>query len=258
MRVIVIEDETRVAQNLVDLLHQINPGIQVLVVLESIKEGVQWIKSNKPPDLAFFDIKIADGESFEILEYTDFNFPLIFTTAYDHYALKAFQYSSIDYLLKPINKEALQKALEKYLTFCVGDQAIVENNTRLLQSISELRKIQHNRPYARSLLVHFRDQLIPIEMKSIALFHLENQKVYAVLKNQETYRVSYSLEQLFHKLDPREFFRVNRQVIVSRDSIDTLKLLHNRKLELVFRFPFVKKVTVGKLKSAKIKEWLKS
>ena len=114
MNVVIIEDETSVAQNLSDLLFEINPEIKVLVVLETIKSSIRWFAENPTPDIAFFDIKIADGSSFEILEKTKLNFPIIFTTAFDEYALKAFKYNSIDYLLKPIKKQDLKKAILKY------------------------------------------------------------------------------------------------------------------------------------------------
>ncbi|MEL7001784.1 MAG: response regulator, partial [Bacteroidota bacterium] len=153
MKVVIIEDEMSVAQNLTDLLHEINPEIEVLAVLETIKDSILWFQNNKAPDMAFFDIKIADGDSFEILEGTSFHFPIIFTTAYDEYALKAFKYNSIDYLLKPINKSDLEKAILKYQNLYIGDQAALTNNSRLLDAIKKIREASQDKIYKKSLLV---------------------------------------------------------------------------------------------------------
>ena len=111
MNIIIIEDENSVAQNLCDLLFEVNPEFTVIAVLETVKDSIRWFQENNSPDIAFFDIKIADGSSFEILEKTTLNFPIIFTTAFDEYALKAFKYNSIDYLLKPIKKSDLEKCM---------------------------------------------------------------------------------------------------------------------------------------------------
>ena len=136
MKVLIVEDEIGVAQNLCDLLAEIEPGIEILTITESVKDTVNWLKTNPQPELGFFDIRLADGSSFDIFKKIQIEFPVIFTTAYDEFALKAFKVNSIDYLLKPINKIAIRNALKKYRTFYKKSESI--DPSILLRVITEL------------------------------------------------------------------------------------------------------------------------
>lgn len=256
MNVVIIEDETSVAQNLTDLLHEIAPEIKVLVVLESIRDSIRWFKSNKEPDIAFFDIKIADGNSFEILEKITINFPVIFTTAFDEYALKAFKYNSIDYLLKPIKKTDLEKAILKYKKLYTRDESILNYNKKLIDTIKNIRKSSKNNIYKKSFLVKYRNQLIPLDVDDIAYFFLENQIVYCKTHTSKLYQISTTLERLQKSLNPTVFFRVNRQFIVSKQAVKSVEIYEKRKLKLITRITHSNEIIISKLKTASLKIWL--
>ncbi|MDT7831796.1 LytTR family DNA-binding domain-containing protein [Flavobacteriaceae bacterium S356] len=257
MNIVIIEDETSVAQNLSDLLYEINPEIRILVVLETVKASIKWFEQNQAPDIALFDIKIADGSSFEILEKVPLNFPIIFTTAYDEYALKAFKYNSIDYLLKPINKSDLEKAISKFKNLYTRDKAILHNNSKLLKAITEINCSDQIKKYKKSFLVNYRDQLIPLETSEIAYFYLENHITYCVTLYHKMYQVSSSLEKIQSQLDPSFFFRVNRQFIVSKPAIKSVQVCTNRKLKLAVIPEHSSNITISKLKGSTFKKWMK-
>ena len=143
MRVLVIEDENSVAQNLCDILQEIDESIEILTILESVQEAVTWLNDNPKPDLGFFDIRLADGDSFEIFEQAEVNFPIIFTSAYDEYALKAFKVNSVDYLVKPIDRDALQSALNKYKAIYTNK----DQNSKLLPTSGNQKKSNTKRAY---------------------------------------------------------------------------------------------------------------
>lgn len=255
MNVIIIEDETSVAQNLCDLLHEINPAIQILVVLETIRDSIHWLTTNDAPDIAFLDIKIADGTSFEIFEKVNINFPIIFTTAYDEYALKAFKYNSIDYLLKPINKTDLAQAIEKYCKLYVSDQAIIANNSKLIEVIKSFKQ-QSQKIYKKTFLVNYKNQLIPIAVTDIAYFHLEHRIVYCVTHVGKSYTIQLTLEKIQDQLDSALFFRANRQSIVSRKAVDKVLMIENRKLQVVLKPIHTFDMIVSKLNAVAFKRWL--
>ncbi|WP_394748864.1 LytR/AlgR family response regulator transcription factor [Spongiimicrobium salis] len=258
MKVVIIEDETSVAQNLSDLLFEINPEIEVLVVLETIKGSIRWFHENPSPDIAFFDIKIADGSSFEILEKTKLNFPIIFTTAFDEYALKAFKYNSIDYLLKPIKKGDLEKAILKYRNLYTKDKVIIDHNLKLIEVIKEIKKSEKKAIYKNSFLVNYRNQLIPLAVGDIAYVYLENQMVYCKTIENKTYKLFKTLEKLENQLDPQLFFRANRQCIVSKQSVKSANTMDKRKLRLVLSPNHNAEVIISKLKVPIFKKWIKN
>ncbi|MFP2994822.1 LytTR family DNA-binding domain-containing protein [Spongiivirga sp. MCCC 1A20706] len=258
MNVVIIEDETRVAQNLCDLLFEINPEINVLGVLETVKSSISWFADNHAPDIAFFDIKIADGSSFEILEKTQLNFPIIFTTAFDEYALKAFKYNSIDYLLKPIKRTDLEKAILKYQHLYSQDKTIIDHNWRLMEVIKEMKASAKTTIYKSSLLVNYRNQLIPLAVGDIAYFYLEHHMVYCRTKENKSYQVAKTLEKLENQLNPQLFFRANRQFIVSKLSVRSATTMDKRKLKLVLSPPHHSEVIISKLKVTLFKKWIKS
>ncbi|WP_109853263.1 LytTR family DNA-binding domain-containing protein [Aquimarina sp. AU58] len=258
MNVVIIEDETSVAQNLSDLLLEINPKIKVLVVLETVRGSIQWFQQNKPPDIAFFDIKIADGSSFEILEKMTLSFPIIFTTAFDEYALKAFKYNSIDYLLKPINKSDLKKAILKYKNLYTHDKTILKDNARLIEIIKEIKESTKNNIYKNSFLVSYRNQLIPLSTNDISYFYLENQIIYIRTNENKTYKTHSTLETLEKQLNPFLFFRVNRQCIVSKRAIKSVNVYEKRKLKLFLYPEHSFEIVISKLKATNFKKWMKN
>lgn len=250
MKVLIIEDEYGVAQNLYDLLLEINPRIEVLAIIESVKEAIQWLGVHPRPDLGFFDIKIADGDSFEIFTQVAIDFPIIFTTAFDEYALRAFKVNSVDYLLKPIDKESLELALKKY-------QSIYKKQTNqdLLLLIKEMQASQQKQ-YKKSLLVYLKDKIVPIPVAEIAYFYLANDFVYCLTHQQAKYRLDKPLDKIENEINPNQFFRANRQFLISRSAVKAAALYFNRKLKLEIRPAPQTEVLVSKSKAVTFKRWL--
>ncbi len=253
MNVIIIEDESGVAQNLVDILGEIEPGIRVLGIIESVKDAVTWLRENPDPELGFFDIRLADGDSFEIFEKVEVNFPVIFTTAYDEYAIKAFKVNSIDYLLKPIDKKSLIAALNKYEAFYKKDTIV--DNTLLLKAIEQLR-LKDEKKFKKSFLVYIRDQILPVSVEDIAYFFLENEVVYCVTFKDKKFVIDQTLDRISSQTDPESFFRANRQYIVSRKTVKSADQHFNRKLKLNLSPSPNEDVFISKTKVTEFKEWL--
>ncbi len=252
MRVLVIEDENSVAQNLCDILQEIDESIEILTILESVQEAVTWLNDNPKPDLGFFDIRLADGDSFEIFEQAEVNFPIIFTSAYDEYALKAFKVNSVDYLVKPIDRDALQSALDKYKAIYTNKD---QNYDNLIKVIADLRQSE-KKQYKKSLLVYVRNQILPVSLETVAYFHLENELVYCITHNNKRYNIDQTLEKIGSQIDPKKFFRANRQFIIARKSISTAAHYFQRKLKINITPAPKEDVVISKTKVTQFKNWL--
>jgi len=168
MKVVIIEDEIAASENFIYLLHQINPEIEVIKTLDSVRSAIHYFQNNNEVDLIFMDVHLGDGIAFEIFEEVTISTPIIFTTAYDQYAIKAFKVNSVDYLLKPINKEELRNAIAKF-----------EENSATIQDIKKIQKIlaeikQQNKTYKTTFLVHQRESLIPLKTEKIAFFNIDS------------------------------------------------------------------------------------
>jgi len=253
MKVLITEDELGVAQNLVDLIEEIDSGIEILGILQSVKDTVSWIETNPAPDLAFLDIRLADGNSFEIFEKIEVQFPVVFTTAYDEYALQAFKVNSIDYLLKPIDKEALQGSLDKYESFYNKGHSI--DNESLIRAILELRSIEQVK-YKRNFLIYHRERILPLSVDEIAYFYLSNEMVRCCTHGRDKYYVDQSLDKIEGQIDPKDFFRANRQYIISRKSVISAGQYFQRKLKLDLKPPPEDEVVISKTRSSAFKKWL--
>lgn len=253
MKVLILEDEHGAARNLSDILLELEPDIEILAIIESVGEAVLWIQNNPKPQLGFFDIRLADGESFEIFEKVKINFPVIFTTAYEEYALRAFKVNSIDYLLKPISKESMEFALDKYKSIYTRDEPV--DNENLLKIIQEL-KFNNPVKYKKSLLVYIGDQILPVAVQDIAYFHLENELVYCITHKNDSYIIDQPLDRISGQMDPEAFFRANRQFIVSRKAVNKVAQHFHRKLKLIVSPAPKEDILVGKTKATLFKEWL--
>jgi two-component system LytT family response regulator len=255
MKAIILEDEAGAAQNLLDLLKEADPHVEVMSVLESVREALDWMDNNPEPDLGFFDIRLADGESFEIFEQRIVPFPVIFTTAYDEYALKAFKVNSIDYLLKPLDKGDLEAALNKY-------QSLYERNDLykrqgMQKIIRDIRRGEGS-GYKKSILVYVRDRIIPLPVDQIAYFYLDHKLVYCMTREQERYVMDQPLDKIGSQLDPGAFFRANRQYLVSRQAILSVSQHLNRKLKLNLSPAPENEVLISKTKGGEFKRWLEA
>ncbi|HDZ40280.1 MAG TPA: response regulator transcription factor [Bacteroidetes bacterium] len=253
MKVIIVEDEAAVARNLMDILVETEPEAEILGVLESVEETLEWLKNNPAPDLGFFDIHLADGSCFEIFEKTSIDFPVIFTTAYDSYALKAFKVNSVDYLLKPVNSEDLEKALNRYKKYF--SRIYTADKQLYTEVIKQFRNLQ-KKEYKRNFLVYVRDRIVPVPVELIAYFFLESEKVYCVTIEGRKYELDQSLDKLQAQLNPVDFFRANRQFIVSRKSVQSAAQYFQRKLKLSLKPESDQIVLVSKSRSGAFKQWL--
>ena len=253
MKAVIVEDEKFASQALQDLIHEIDPTIEIVAVLQSIEESVEWFKFslNPAPDLVFMDIHLADGQSFAIFDEVKITCPIIFTTAYDEYALKAFEVNSIDYLLKPINREDLQRAIGKYKTMVFNPS----NNAELVNTlIASIKKGE--RAYKSYFLVPEKDKLIPLATADIAYIYIDVKMVKAVTFANKTYYFDLSLDELGAQLNPTDFFRANRQYIVSRRAVKDLSLWFGGKMILNLTMSVPERIVVSKLKTADIKRWV--
>ena len=251
MKALIIEDEVMAAQALQKLLGEVSPETEVISVFESIEDTVEWLRENPMPDLMFMDIHLADGSSFAIFERVDITCPVIFTTAYDEYALKAFEVNSIDYLLKPISKEALERAMNKYHT--LSETHI--NSEQIERILSQLAGKNKHKNY---FLLPERDKLVPLAAKDIAYAYIDAKAVKLVTFEHKNYYLTHTLDDLLAKLDPQLFFRANRQFVVSRMAIKDVSIWFGNKLSINLNVEVPEKIIVSKARVAEFKHWFSS
>lgn len=220
---IIIEDEKAVAGNLISSLKEVAPDIQIRAILETVKESIDYLKQNPEGDIIFCDVQLTDGLSFSIFNEVPIDVPIIFITGYDKFMLNAFEYNSIDYLLKPVYKEDLQKAMEKYKRL---EQHFTQ--TSVLSNF-----LQHfNQPRKHRLLVKKGLENISLLLEDVVLFFTENKIVYVIDKNGRKYLIDKNLADLETELDNKIFFRVNRQFIVNINYIRSFKAYERVKLQI--------------------------
>lgn len=262
--VLIIEDETAAAVNLKAILRNVAPSYNVLAVLESIEESVEYFQDPQSPmpDLIFMDIHLADGESFRIFDRIDIKVPIIFTTAYDEYALRAFKVNSIDYILKPIKEDDMRHAIEKFDLLSGGESK--EYNNRIEEMIREVRaeKVAEPRHTAkdnqRVYLVHQKDKIIPLSIDDVAFFYTSNEKVSAVTYDGTYYVIDRTLESLQSTLPEVEFFRANRQFIVARKAVKDITVWFGSRLSLNLSVELPEKIIISKARVPEFKHWLMS
>ena len=251
MKAIIIEDETMAAGELQSLIKEIAPDMNILKVLQSIDESVEWLQLNPMPNLVFMDIHLADGSSFSIFDEASITCPVIFTTAYDEYALKAFEVNSIDYLLKPINKKDLERAIRKY-EHLSGNSTVNEDlMKKLLTSIKE-----QTPNYKSYFLVPDKDKLIPLATQDIAYVYIDSKIVKAVTHSNKTYYLDKNLDELMCQLNPTLFFRANRQYIISKLAVKDLTIWFGNKLSVNLNIAVPERILVSKARVPEIKSWL--
>lgn len=249
MRIIIIEDEAAAYMNIKNILSRIDPRIEILDHFDTVVDSVTWLRSHSMPDLIFMDIQLADGSSFNIFECVTIEVPIIFTTAYDQYAIKAFEVNSIDYLLKPITLESVRKALDKYNRL---------NPVAIRQHASQIDQLVWNSEYLKRILVPFKDRILPIKTEAIAYFYNTNGESSVMTREGQSYVIGKSLDTLMVKLDPTCFFRVNRQFILSKEVIDSFTIWFDSRLRINLSLPTSEPVFVAKNKAAEFKAWLSS
>ena len=252
MKAVIIEDETLIAKELQLKIKSVAEDVDVIEQLPSLKTARKWFMQNAEPDLLFIDIQLRDGVSFELFDEFNLTCPIIFTTAYDEYAIRAFKVNSIDYLLKPIDTDELRKALDKCRKWREGIQKSPSNLQDLMQA---LQKPVANTLYKEKFIVNHRHQWLPVKTSEIACFMRENLN-YLFTFNNDKYIVDYAtLEEIEELLDPRIFYRANRQCIVHIDAIQSVKPHENQKLTLTLKAPTKSEVDISREKAPAFKKW---
>ena len=248
MKAIIIEDETAALSSLKAVLQQNSVvEIEVIAELESIEDSVEWFQCSLQPDLIFMDIHLADGLAFKIFEQVDIVAPVVFTTAYDEYALEAFRVSSIDYLLKPVTLSSLEHALNKCLLF---------NSAEREEHIQRTNSAIKNRCEVRKLLIMLADKFYPLSIDDIYYFYTAREKVTAYTFDGKKHPVDRTLDTLGEQLDQRFFFRANRQFIISRKSIRDVNLWLGNRLSVNLLLPVPERIIISKVKTPIFKKWL--
>lgn len=252
MRALIIEDEKAAVRNLKAAIDELGRDIEVIGQLDSIAASIEWLREQPAPDLLFLDIHLADGSAFEIFEHVDITCPIIFTTAYDEYALRAFKVNSVDYLLKPIDADDLRQALDKLER--LGGQkptAQPDDNYRAI-----LRALGGERNYKSHFLIPAKgDRLIPIETETILYFHIANGQVKAVDDTGREHLFPQTLDELADALDPHLFFRANRQFLIAKRAIREASLWFNGRLSITLCVPTPERIIISKARAAEFKAW---
>lgn len=252
MNVLIIEDEPAAAENLKYILMEIEPSITFESVIDTVEDAVEFFNNPHNIELAFFDIHLADGISFEIFKNTQVNIPIIFTTAYDEYAIKAFKVNSIDYLLKPIDEDELKSAIDKYKR-SIQTTPLQKQFQQMLQFISTEQK-----SYKNTLLVHLRDTIIPLKVNDVAYFLIDSSIVKAITNDNKVYVIDKKLEDIELELNPELFFRANRQYIIHKNAIENFQLYFNGKLILNLIPKTKEQIIISKAKAPQLKSWMEN
>lgn len=254
MKVLIVEDEAPAARRLQLLLAEYDPKIQVVAVIDSIEDAVEWLRNFPHPELIFMDIMLADGQSFEIFEQVEIKTPIIFTTAYDEFAIKAFKVNSIDYLLKPIDPPLLAAALKKHNTIFHSP----ENLKTVIESLLVTGfKGNESRPdYKNRFLIKSGDKFFPVETSQVAYFVFEDKLTFLYTIQQKRYMLDHTLDELEKLVDPNLFFRLNRQYITSFSSIKTVHNYFNGKLKVYVQPEIPSGIIVSKERAPYFKQWL--
>jgi DNA-binding LytR/AlgR family response regulator len=250
IKAVIFEDEHFAAEHLRDLLKKSDPSIDVAEVIPSIKKGIRWLNSNTC-DLIFLDINLADGECFRIFEEIEINIPVIFTTAYDQYAIKAFELNSIDYLMKPVSESLLKRSLAKFKNLH-GKQMKTKDNLKNL--ISDF--LNKEKKYKKRFLVEAGSKMKTISVDEIAYFFAARKNIFLRHKEGKTYDISLSLEKLEQSLNPQFFFRANRSYLINIDSIKKMSVMSNRTIKLTLEPNSEDLVTVSLARLNAFKDWL--
>lgn len=258
MNVVIIEDEARTARQLERMLKQYDETIHILTQLPSVKEAVAWFAENPSPDLAFMDIHLEDGLAFGIFEQLHLTLPVVFTTAYDEYMIKAFKVNSIDYLLKPVDYDELVAALEKFKTIRTTPAPGGESTSASpdLNTLIQLMQQSRDKQYRERFMVSLGTKIRSVEVADIAYFFSEDKATYLVPKEGPPLPVEYSLDQLVNLLNPDHFFRVNRQFFVARPAIQTIHTYSAGKLKLDLTPPARHELLVSVSRMSEFKDWL--
>ena len=255
MKALIIEDEEIIARTLANTIKKVDKEIEVIDVLPSLKVARKWFGVNAEPDILFMDIQLSDGVSFDLLEQYDLHCPIVFTTAYDEYAIRAFKVNGVDYLLKPVEEEDLKKAIDKCKGIINKNISAPVDIAELIKSLSNPGSVSHR--YKQRFIVNVRNQWMPVAVKDIALF-AKDVLNYIYLFNGDKYLADVdTLDEVEEVIDPGQFYRANRQYIINIDAIQSVKSIENSKLLVKLKAPNDKfEIDMSREKSPVFKKWM--
>jgi two-component system response regulator LytT len=247
MKVLIVEDETAAYESIVAILEEIDPDTQIAGNTEGVSQTVNWLKTNPAPDLILMDIHLSDGSAFLIFDYIDVEVPIIFTTAYDEYAIEAFKVNSIDYLLKPIKTSDLQRALAKFSKWSPTD---------VVTYLSKMSALSPPKRYKDKLLIAIKDKLLPVEVNQVSYCYTSDKATLICLADGTQFTYQSTLDQIFSSLDPADFYRANKQYIVSRNHVKNITIWFDSRLLLTLDTVVPEPIYISKNKAADFKTWV--
>ena len=257
MKVLIIEDEELAVKKLRKTLNAVDDSAEVVGVADSIRSSVNWLQNNPSPDLILMDIELCDGQSFEIFDKVDVKSTVIFTTSYDEFALKAFKVNSVDYLLKPVQKEDLHVAIEKYkklkTLYKDANESPVFNIENL---VKELQQKMQGKEYRKRFLVKQAQKLVSIETDQIAYFYSDGRLNFFKTFDNKKFVVDYTMDELEEMLDPEKYFRISRSFYVSINSVDQIHDYFGNRLMLYLKPQVDKEALVSRERVSDFKRWL--
>jgi two-component system, LytTR family, response regulator LytT len=251
MKVLILEDESLASEKLENTLLELDPSTEIVSKIQSVAAAIQWLQNNPHPDLIVSDIRLLDGLSFEVFQQIKTDKPIIFTTAYDQYAIKAFEVNSIDYLLKPVQKEKLKASLDKLRNLSLQKQSTAIDYNEVLKLIKSAQA-----EYKSRFMVKLGQKIIAIPAEKIAYFYSENKLTYIVTKDAKKLPLDQPLEELMDVLDPRIFFRINRQFIVTFDSIAEIHPYFKGRIKLTLSPKSDDEVVISSERTPEFKKWI--
>ncbi|RZM18289.1 MAG: response regulator transcription factor [Pedobacter sp.] len=252
MKILIIEDEANTARELGIMLSAIDPAIEICSILDSVEQSLKWFEDHQQPDLIFSDIQLADGLCFSIYAQVKIKCPIIFCSAFDEYLLTAFETNAISYLLKPVTKEKLQGALDKFNVLKSAFKPEPYNN-----AIEMLLK-QIKQPHQTALLVNQGEKIIPVQTKDIACFYMENTIIQVITVKQQKYFIISTLDELEKKVNGDYFYRANRQFLINRSAVVNAERFFARKLVIKLNVETPETITVSKVKAVEFLTWLEN
>jgi two-component system response regulator LytT len=252
-KAIIIEDEKPAAEHLQRLINQVDIKIDILRIISSVDEALSWFKNNQVPDLIFLDIQLSDGLSFEIFNHVNITCPVIFTTAYEEYAIKAFKVNSIDYLLKPIGIDDLKYAIDQFrsISYNITDSY----NQALRNKVDQVMKMLTNN-YKSRFIVNVGMHIKSVEVEKINLFYSLEKATFILDNTGKTYDINYSLEQIEKLIDPKQYFRISRKYIVNINAIADIISYSGSRLKLKIGNSKDDDILVSRSKLTEFRRWL--
>ncbi len=251
MKAVIIEDEALLSGELVNKLKNKCPDVKTIEILPSLKTARRWMMENAEPDLYFMDIQLSDGVSFELFDAFQIGCPVVFTTAYDEFALKAFKVNGVDYLLKPIDEEELKTAVDKCRKIIESKAAYPKDIAQLVQRLAQ----PNASTYKEKFIIHQRHQWVPVNTKDIAVF-VKDTLHYLYTFNGDKHILDFdSIEEIEDVLDPKQFYRANRQTLLNIKAVQSVRPHENQKLTISLKPPLKMQVDISREKAPQFKRW---